>query len=215
MKKLVLIVGVIILQVSIVTASENIQPPKIVDEGRNYIFDEYFKDYEKKINADINGDGKDELIWSYTATSDDDVGMHLCATLIYEINGDEKKLVKTILNGEHPKKLYAVDFDNDGAKEFVLMTNAGMHWTEVNVYQYKDNDYVSIFSDETASGVVFVEDTKQPLIKVGRPGGKANWSYADEPLWKVYKWGEKGFEISKDLSSPKLKYYYPEDLEEK
>ena len=178
-------------------------PEKISYDGMDYVYDSSSKEFEQKVVGDINGDGKDELIWSYRAVTDDGIAIPLCATLIYEINGDKRKLVKTITEGERPDKLYAADFDNDGTKELVVITGSGMHWTNVIVYQYKNSDYIKIFEDGTAASVVFEENARPLIIKVGRPkwDRQANWSYADEPLWEVYKWDDNASKFSKELSS--------------
>jgi len=175
---------------------------KIHEDGRDYIYDESYKKYEKKIEADIDGDGMDETIWSFTTTSDDDIRIHLCVTIIYKIVGDKRTIVKTIIDGERPEELYADDFDNDGAEEIVLLTGSGMHYTNINVYQYQGDDYSPIFEDGSANEVYFDGKVDPPVIKVGRNNfQKEGWSMMDEPLWEVYQWNGKQFVYSQELSS--------------
>ena len=158
-------------------------------------------DSETEFHADLDGDGKDELIRSFRINPPD--GGFPRAFTVIESNGN---IVKKIIGDERPDSVQAIDLDKNGKKELIILTAGGNHYTSISVYQYKDADYKAIFEEGSASGVIFEENADAPLIKIGRGDwkGKGGWDYASEPLWEVYKWIGERFEYSRNLSNTPL-----------
>lgn len=158
-------------------------------------------DSETELHADLDGDSKDELIRSFRINPPD--GGFPRAFTVIESGG---KVVKNIVGDERPEGIQAIDLDNDGRKELIILTAGGNHYTSIVVYRYEAADYRPIFEEGSASGVIFKEDAASPVIRIGRGDWKkeGGWDYASEPLWEVYKWIGERFEYSRDLSNTPL-----------
>jgi hypothetical protein len=116
----------------------------------------------------------------------------------------------------YPGKVEFCDLDKDGDQELILFSLAGMHYTNISVLDYKNNNpdgekFVELFYDGSACPVTFEVKDDIPIISVGmanwgakvitEDGDEHDWCYASEPLWQVYVWNGKEFIYDKNLSN--------------
>ncbi len=182
---------------------QSIPPQSVFYNLRKYTIVSNRKDYETRFEADLNSDGKNELIWSFQAEPEKEMdGFPRAFTLIYEMQNGKEKLVKTIMGNMRPEDTRIVDLNKNGFKQLVIFTTGGNHYTNIAIYQYKNGNYEPIFEEGSASGITFDDKANPPIVKIGRGNWKKEgWSYATEPLWEIYQWNGRQFEYSKELSN--------------
>lgn len=177
-------------------------PREFEYNGEVYKYDEGFREYESTVKADIDGDGKKETIVSFQ-TRLGEVRVPVAFAFIFD--DDKVAPVKVQLN-DYPGEIKTYDFDKDGDEELILFSHGGMHYTHVDVYDYKNHNPVLMFENGSICPVEFSVENGVPMIKVGRAKwGEKDWSYASgDYLWEVYVWDGRAFVYRKELStSPK------------
>ena len=177
-------------------------PDEFKYEDERYYYDSYWKNDERTLKADLDYDGKDEIVVSFAAgikvKSLEEGGKNLLDRPFYQIYkeaGKEYKLVKTIIGNQYLGEISVEDLSKDGRKQLVIWSHGGAHHTDLYIYEWRDGRYKRIFEDGSACEVRLEFDKKIPEIWIGREQwDKEGWSYSDEPFWEVYKWNGKKFE---------------------
>lgn len=185
-------------------AKQSLIPNFIEHEGVIYERDAYWKDYEQVVNADVDGDEKDELIIRLRAGGEDEPPV--AVTVIYGFDKGNKILAKTILGGETPTSMGLFDVDKDGIKDLILYDHAGNHYTVIMIYSFKSDDYRCLFENGTACYVHEVNTKLDPVrITIGRENWeKEGFCYAvsdTESLLEVWEWDGEKFAYSPSLST--------------
>lgn len=185
-------------------AEEILIPNAVEHEGWIYRRDPYWKEYERAVYADIDGDARDELIVRFRAGIEEEPPT--AVTLIYGVNKGDKTIAKVIIGGETPKAMELFDIDKDGVQDLILYDHAGNHYTVIMIYSFKDNDYKCLFENGTACYVHEVDTKLDPVrITIGRENWeKEGFCYAvsdTESLLEVWEWDGEKFTYSPSLST--------------
>jgi hypothetical protein len=192
-------VFLILLSPFFIYANDNLIPSEFKYNGVVYKYDRGFKEFESFAKEDIDGDGEKETIISFQAREGDaNIGVPVAFVFIF----DEENIVKIPL-GDYPGKIESYDLDKDGDKELILYSHGGAHYTNIDVYDYRNGKPIPIFENGSACPVEFLVEDDIPMIKIGRANWeKEGWSYANgDYLWQVYVWNGEKFIYSKDLST--------------
>jgi len=197
--KVCLFLTLMFLFSSITYAHKDLIPCEFKYNGVVYKYDRGFKEFESFVKEDIDGDGKKETIISFQARERGE-GIDIPVAFVFIF--DEENVIKIPL-GDYPGKIESYDLDKDGDKELILYSHGGMHYTNIDVYDYRNHKPILIFENGSACPVEFLVKDNIPMIKVGRAKWKEkNWSYASgDYLWQVYVWNGKEFVYSKELST--------------
>jgi hypothetical protein len=179
-------------------------PLSIEHEGKEYVRNLDLKQYEQKIAADIDGDGKEEAIVRFVSEREN--GLPVAITAVYKFDNNKKNIVKVIFGGERPEKTELFDIDEDGDPELIIYDRSSRHYTVVMICSFKDEEYQVLFENGTACLLCEVKTDVAPVrIVIGRENWEnENFSYANsdrESLQEIWVWNGEKFEYSFMLSS--------------
>lgn len=196
--------GVIIVIIFIVAFSsvwaetvEKRPPEQFEYDGRIYRHESAFDEFGSIVNSDIDGDGNNETLISFRA---DPGEVYIPMAFVFVYDGD--KVLKIPLL-DYPGKIETADIDRDGSQELILYSHGGAHYTELQIFKYKDGELIKLFENGSACPVNFKMIGHMPTVKVGRAKWeKEGWCYAsDDYHWQIYVWDGEQFAYRDDLST--------------
>lgn len=170
---------------------------------------------DKSYKVDLDNDGREELIITEDRFATDLEGVITVSAL-------DKSQSSSFSMPDHFNRLEFISLNKDGFKQIVAWSSGGAHYTNIAIYGYKDGSLYEIFKNGSACGILTYFYASPSTIGIGSPnwgakvlteeGEEINWSYASEPLWKVYVWDGRKFIYRKDLSTS-FEFSEDEELE--
>ncbi|MBN2483978.1 MAG: hypothetical protein JXD21_07255 [Candidatus Omnitrophica bacterium] len=144
--------------------------------------------------VDLDGDGGTETITVHQVYGTFTDAPPYAKEGIVTVYDPDTEKAHTFSMAEHMGKVEFVSLNKDAAHQIVAWSQSGMHYTNLAVYGYKDDELYKIFETGSGCGIETDFQSNPPTIKIGVPKfDEEGWSYADEPAWEIYTWNGKTF----------------------
>lgn len=157
-----------------------------------------------RYQMDLDRDGRLETIVAEVIYNDEPTFYIPLETKISIMKSDGSLAAESKVSNGYPEIKF-VDLNSDGAKQVAVWTSGGAHYTNLNIFEYRNGKITELFSNGSACKVEANLETRRPTISVGRASrADPNWSYAfGKELWNVYSWNGKAFVFDAKKSTTK------------
>ena len=218
--KIYVVFGLMFLDCNLLFAAKTETPDNINKETFTQPNEDgltYAPDKDKKftvINADMNGDKKDEevIIMQMHSTDGNDYPRTFAYVYTTDGKGDLKDRLQTIPlnefsgisvddNEAHNKFLDVMDLNNDGKQEVAIWSSGGRHYQTLFIIGMRNGRVIPIFDNGSRGPIEYEPSKNKSIIRIGREDWPKH-SFADGTyLEEIWEWNGKEFVYNKKKST--------------